>query len=322
MLSLIGHKHHCILFLWAKIDESLSLTLSLPRFKFKRFMWVVSPFGYRQFLVIILLSILELNVNNFVFDRLRVFHVLLSFRLWRHLNIVSRPAFTTTHLFQLFPFMVELWWWGGHSIITFALWPSSCLTIGLRWSLVFSLSCIFWSIFNCNFYLLLCLLYNFRLFLFLSSSILHRFPRLCKFTYNICLLFLKIWIFDLVDCPISTPIPADMLPYVLVLLRKVLVSSIRLFSQAANNKSFTCRRYSTLQGLLSYHLQTMFDWQQSFKIAHMEFQPLWLWTIKTECLSESFEALMCMKAIRTFSHHEAVRFTTRNWFVDQFELVW
>ena len=254
MLSLICHKHHCILPLWAKIYESLSLALGLPGLKFKRFMWVVSSFGYRQFLVIILFCICELDVNNFVFDRLRVLHVLFSFRLRRYLNIVSRPTLTTTHLFQLLPFFWELWWWGGHSIITFALWPSSCLTIGFRWFFVFSLSCILWSIFNCNFCLLFCLLFNFCLLLFLSSRILYRFPRLCKFTYNVCLLFLEIWIFDLVDCPVATPIPADMLPHVLVLLREVLVSSIRLLSQASHNKSFSSRRHSTLQGFLGYHL--------------------------------------------------------------------
>ena len=42
----------------------------------------------------------------------------------------------------------------------------------------------------------------------------------------------------------------------------------------------------------------MFDWQQSFKIAHMEFQPLWLWTIKTECLSESFEARPICRSLK------------------------
>ena len=232
MLSLVSHKHHSILFLWANINESLSFALALPGLKFERFMWIVCSLCHGHFLVVILLGILKLNVNNFVFDRLCILHILLSFRFRTHINIISRPALTTTHLFQLLFFRFEFWWWAGLLILTVALWPSYCLTFNLRWALVFSLSCILWSIFNCIFSLFFCFLLSFNLLLFLDICLLHRFPRLCKFTYNICLLFLKIWIFDLVDCPVTASIPADMLPYVLVLLRKVLVSSIRLFSQA------------------------------------------------------------------------------------------
>ena len=85
-----------------------------------------------------------------------------------------------------------------------------------------------------------------------------------------------IWVFDLVDGPVASPILAYVFSDNFVLFGEDLILSRSLFSFASDHEFLASWWLSPLQSCLCDLLESHLEWQERLEYSVVEFEPVWL----------------------------------------------